>query len=78
MNGDNKFGECCTCPAKMSDGRLFTNYLSTSKIVSHIKKVNNLNDEHEYRLFLQKNAESVLKNEKEFLRKNKTCDFSKK
>ena len=27
MNSDNKFGECCKCPAKMNDSRIFTNEL---------------------------------------------------
>ena len=26
MNGDNRNGKCCKCPANMSDGRLFTDY----------------------------------------------------
>ena len=43
MNCDNKFGECCNCPAKMSDGRLHTNYMLNSKLVSYIKEVNGLN-----------------------------------
>ncbi len=78
MNCDNKFGECCNCPAKMSDGRLVTNYLSTSKIVSYIKEVNNISDEHEFRHFLQTNGASILEKEREFLKQNKTCDFSKR
>jgi hypothetical protein len=24
--GDNKYSKCCTCPARMSDGRLFTSW----------------------------------------------------
>ena len=78
MNCDNKFGECCNCPALMSDGRLVTNYISTPKLVENLKKINNITDEHEFRMFLQKNASNILKQQQEFLLKNKTCDFSKK
>lgn len=78
MNSDNKFGECCNCPAKMSDARLFTNYMSTSQITAHIKETNNIKDEHEYRLFLQKNGNTIMANERDFLRKNKMCDMSKR
>lgn len=27
--GDNKFANCCECPARMSDGRLFTSWESS-------------------------------------------------
>jgi len=76
MNADNKFGECCKCPAKMSDGRIFTNHLSSSKTNCYIQKLNNIKNHTEYRHFLQKNAEKLINNENNFLQNNKKCNFS--
>lgn len=78
MNCDNKFGECCNCPALMSDGRFVTNYISTSKLVANLKEMNNITDENEFRLFLQKNSLNLINKQKNFLLQNKMCDFSKK
>jgi len=78
MNSDNKLGECCNCPAKMSDGRLHTNYMLNSKLVSYIKEVNGIKNDTEFRHFMQKNGTAIINKEREFLKKNKTCDFYKK
>ena len=75
MNSDNKFGECCKCPAKMNDSRIFTNYLLNSKLESYVKQVNGITDDNEYRVFLQKNASTIMNNERTFLSVNKRCDF---
>ena len=48
MNSDNKFGECCKCPAKMNDSRIFTNYLLSSKLESYVKQVNGITDDNEW------------------------------
>jgi len=76
MNSDNKFGECCKCPAKMNDSRIFTNYLLSSKLESYVKQVNGITDDNEYRVFLQKNASTIINNERTFLSINKKCDFA--
>jgi hypothetical protein len=78
MNSDNKFGECCNCPAKMNDGRLHTNYMLNSKLVSYIKEVNGIKNDTDFRRFLQNNGNTIRKNENDFIEKNKKCDFSKK
>ena len=78
MNFNNKFGECCQCPALMSDGRLYTNYMLNSSLVSYIKEVNGLKNDTEFRHFLQKNGNDILKKEKTFLEKNKICNFENK
>ena len=75
MNSDNQFGECCKCPAKMDDDRLFKNYLLNSQLNSYIKKVNGVKSENEYRTFLQKNATKIMENERDFSVTNKVCDF---
>ena len=75
MNSDNLYGECCKCPGKMNDSRLFTNYLLNSKLITFIKKVNNLKTDHEFRLFMQKNGEKIIEKEREFLQTEKKCNF---
>lgn len=76
MNSDNQYGECCKCPAKMNDDRLFNNYLLNSQLNKYIKNVNGLTNENEYRLFLQKNASKIMANERQFSTTNKICDFN--
>jgi hypothetical protein len=51
---NNKFGQCCGCPALMSDkGRLFTNYVS-SRIYNDVNsKKLKVPDAHSYREKLQ-------------------------
>lgn len=75
MNSDNKFGECCKCPAKMDDSRLFTNYLQNSKLNTYVKRVNDIKDDNMYRLFLQENGLKIMENERKFLDENKRCNF---
>ena len=70
---NNKFGECCNCPAMISDkGRLIMNYLSTKNINNNIMKLNNLKNNNELRLFLQNNGNSLNNLEKISL-DNKRC-----
>lgn len=75
MESNNKFGKCCKCPAFMDDSRLFTNYLSNSKLNTYISKINNISDSDQYRIFLQKNASKIMENEKNFIIDNKKCNF---
>ena len=76
MNSDNKFGECCKCPAIVDDSRLFTNYLLNSKLNSYVKKVNGITDDNMYRLFLQQNGSKIMNNERTFMSTNKRCNFA--
>ena len=48
-------------PARMSDGKIFTNYLLNSKLNGYIQNLNNINNEHEYRFLLQKMQTLVTK-----------------
>ena len=73
-NSDNKFGKCCGCPALMSDGRIFTNYLLNSKLNSHIQNVTETANHHELRLHLQQNAEKTMENERRYFNNNLRCD----
>jgi hypothetical protein len=75
MESNNKFGKCSKCPAFMDDSRLFTNYLPNSKLNTYITKINNITNNDEYRIFLQKNASKIMENEKKFIEDNKKCTF---
>ena len=75
MESNNKFGKCSRCPAFMDDSRLFTNYLSNSKLNTYVSKINNITNSDQYRIFLQKNASKIMENEKKFIEDNKKCSF---
>ena len=44
----------------MSDGRVFTSYKPNCESNEHMKKIYNIKNNNEYRMFLQKNAEKLL------------------
>ena len=67
-----------TCPPLMSDGRLFTNYFDNDVFNQSIRLMNKIGDNHEYRLFLQKNGSELLGREREHLLKTKTCNVDGK
>ena len=75
MESNNKFGKCSKCPAFMDDSRLFTNYLPNSKLNTYVTKINNITNNDQYRIFLQKNASKIMENEKKFIENNKKCTF---
>ena len=75
MESNNKFGKCSKCPAFMDDSRLFTNYLPNSKLNTYVTKINNITNNDQYRIFLQKNASKIMENEKKFIEDNKKCSF---
>jgi hypothetical protein len=77
MNSDNRFGVCCKCPARMADGRIFTNYLPRKRLNEFLRLGNNLESSHDYRHFLQNNANSLMTNEVKYLEENKKCNFFK-
>ena len=54
---DNYFKEC---PANMSDGRIFTDYRTSSRREQFNKTINGIIREDEYRAFLQNNGETIL------------------
>jgi hypothetical protein len=67
---DNFFKQC---PAMMSDGRLFTDYRSTTQREENIKYINGINNEDNYRLFLQNNTQTIINREWEVNDKLKSC-----
>ena len=62
-NLNNKFGECCGCPALMNDDRLFNNYVSSRIQNDQIRKSLNLPDSHSYRKTLQNNGQDFINND---------------
>lgn len=76
MNSDNRFGICCNCPARMSDGRIFTNWLSDERLNYYIQSANDIYDSTDYRLFLQQNAARIMAGERMFLDNSKRCNFN--
>lgn len=63
-----------TCPALMSDRRIFRNYFDNDVFNQTVRTMNKIGDNHEYRVFLQKNAEEIINREREFTMKRNTCD----
>lgn len=76
MNADNRYGNCCNCPARMSDGRIFTNWVADERINYYIQSANNIYDSTEYRLFLQSNADKLMNTDLDFLNSKKRCNFT--
>ena len=48
-------------PPKMSDGRNFTDYRHNNYISCHIQKNNQIKNSYDYKIFLQNNAEKIMK-----------------
>jgi len=48
-------------PGVVSDGRLFTNYVSDAMVGEEIKKQNGITSNEEYRRYLVENTESIMK-----------------
>ena len=64
-----KFG----CPALMSDGRFLTSYVDSDVLNQYIRHVNKLDSANDFRIFLQKNGDSIINRERAYLIKKNTC-----
>lgn len=60
MNLNNKFGECCSCPALISDGRLFTSYVPRKDLNYLLMKQVKVTNNNDYKDFLQNNSEQIV------------------
>lgn len=49
----------------MSDGRAFTSYVSSCQMNAEIQSKNGIQDDTQYRQFLQKNSEKIMKQEQQ-------------
>jgi hypothetical protein len=61
------------CPPLLSDGRLFTDWRTAVRREEHMKYINNIVRDDEYRLFLEKNAENIMDNTWDNLKREKSC-----
>lgn len=57
----------------MSDGRLFTDYRTSTRRDEYIKYINNIIRNDEYRIFLQKNADTIMNDAWDYDKKYKSC-----
>ena len=55
-------------PAKMNDGRLFTDYGPNVKLNTDMKNKNKITSSYEYRQYLMKNADDIIKQQNQNLR----------
>lgn len=62
-----------SCPALMSDGRIFTNYLSNRMYNDYIKFTNDIKVNTDYKAFLQNNATNIIADNQKFLEKHNKC-----
>jgi hypothetical protein len=67
---DNMFKQC---PPLMHDKRFITTYDSTSTVTQKIRKLNNIQSTHDFRNFLQNNAQTIINNERNYHAKNNSC-----
>ena len=63
-SSNNKF---FNSSARMSDGRLFTDYRPNHEINKHIVNNNNIENTHNYRMFLSRNADEIIKRNKNYI-----------
>ena len=67
-SSNNKF---FNSPSRMADGRLFTDYRPNYELNRYIEEENKIKNTHDYRTFLSRNAEDIIKKNKEYIfRKN--------
>ena len=62
------------CPALMQDARFITNYMESRVFEQQIRNINNLGSVHDFKSFLQTNAETIINKERNYLESvNKCC-----
>jgi hypothetical protein len=61
------------CPPKMSDGRQFTDYRSSSRREEFEKNIVGFTRNDDYRMFLQKNGNQIMNEEWAYLKQTKMC-----
>ena len=67
---NNKYFEC---PARMDDGRLFTDYRASSTVDNMIRYSNNVMSSFEYRQFLIHNADNIMNVNKQYISNTAGC-----
>ena len=61
-NLNNKFGECCNCPALSTGNQFFTNFVSSRLYNDNLKKKLGIKDSNSFRSNLQSNATKYMSN----------------
>jgi len=73
MNLNNKFGECCKCPVKIADGRLYSTYVPRRDYNATIMKELKVTNSNEYRTILQDQGQVILDAVQQNLDTNYKC-----
>ena len=71
---DNFYSDC---PAKMSDGRSFTDYRPSCSVNEKIQKDNKITNSYSYRQFLISNADNLMKVNLEYIEGKTLCTGQK-
>lgn len=62
-NLNNKFGECCNCPALSNGDQYFTNYVSSRLYNDDLQKKLGIKDSNSFRINLQSNGTKYMSKE---------------
>jgi len=73
---NNKFGECCNCPA-LVDGRFFTRYDDRIEIDLELMKKNNISDSLTLRKYLIDNASKLIDSNIKSIESVYKCNYNK-
>ena len=76
MNNCNKTSnnKYFDCPARMDDGRTFTDYRSSSQVDDMIRYSNNVMSSYEYRQFLINNADNIMNINNQYIFNKVGCE----
>jgi len=73
---NNKFGDCCNCPA-LVDGRFFTRYDDRIELDLELMKKNNITDSLVFRKYLIDNASNLIDSNISTIETNYKCNYNK-
>jgi hypothetical protein len=73
---NNKFGECCNCPA-LVDGRFFTRYDDRIAPNLELMKKNNMEDSLALRKYLIDNGASLIESNIKTIETSYKCNYNK-
>lgn len=62
-----------SCPAKMSDGRLFNDFKTATRRNEEIKYINDIRRDDKYRIMLQQNGATFMKRTEDYNKEKKSC-----
>ena len=62
------------CPALMSDGRIFTDYRSSTIVNEDLMKVTDINSSYKYRQFLINNGDNIIKLNNDYINDKGGCN----